>query len=61
MILNRLSRINGLSVIARNSSFSLDTKTIDSHEIGRRLNSGYLIDGSVQRKADRSARRGAAG
>ena len=53
MILNRLSRINGLSVIARNSSFSLDTKTIDSREIGRRLNSGYLVDGSVQRKADR--------
>jgi TolB-like protein/DNA-binding winged helix-turn-helix (wHTH) protein len=53
MILNRLSRINGLSVIARNSSFSLDTKTIDSREIGRRLNSGYLIDGSVQRRADR--------
>jgi TolB-like protein/DNA-binding winged helix-turn-helix (wHTH) protein/Tfp pilus assembly protein PilF len=53
MILNRLSRINGLSVIARNSSFSLDTKTLDSREIGRRLNSGYLIDGSVQRKSDR--------
>jgi TolB-like protein/DNA-binding winged helix-turn-helix (wHTH) protein len=53
MILNRLSRISGLSVIARNSSFALDTKTIDSREIGRRLNSGYLIDGSVQRKADR--------
>jgi TolB-like protein/DNA-binding winged helix-turn-helix (wHTH) protein len=53
MILNRLSRINGLSVIARNSSFALDTTTIDSPEIGRRLNSGYLVDGSVQRKADR--------
>jgi TolB-like protein/DNA-binding winged helix-turn-helix (wHTH) protein len=53
MILNRLSRINGLSVIARNSSFALDTKSIDSREIGRRLNSGYLINGSVQRKGDR--------
>ena len=53
MILNRLSRISGLSVIARNSSFSLATKSIDSREIGRRLNSGYLINGSVQRKADR--------
>jgi len=37
MILNRLSRINGLSVIARNSSFALATKSIDSREIGRRL------------------------
>jgi TolB-like protein/DNA-binding winged helix-turn-helix (wHTH) protein len=53
MILNRLSRIEGLSVIARNSSFVLDTKSIDSREIGRRLNSGYLIGGSVQREADR--------
>jgi TolB-like protein/DNA-binding winged helix-turn-helix (wHTH) protein len=53
MILNRLSRIDGLSVIARNSSFALPTKNIDSHEIGRRLNSGYLIGGSVQREADR--------
>jgi TolB-like protein len=53
MILNRLSRIDGLSVIARNSSFALPTKKIDSREIGRRLNSGYLIGGSVQRDADR--------
>jgi TolB-like protein/DNA-binding winged helix-turn-helix (wHTH) protein/Tfp pilus assembly protein PilF len=53
MILNRLSRIEGLSVIARNSSFSLSTKNIDSSEIGRRLNSGFLIGGSVQRETDR--------
>ena len=53
MILNRLSRIDGLSIIARNSSFALPTKNIDSSEIGRRLNSGYLIGGSVQREADR--------
>jgi TolB-like protein/DNA-binding winged helix-turn-helix (wHTH) protein len=53
MILNRLSRIEGLSVIARNSSFALPTKNINSSEIGQRLNSGYLISGSVQREADR--------
>jgi len=53
MILNRLSRIDGLSVIARNSSFALATKNIDSSEIGQRLNSGYLIGGSVQRDTDR--------
>jgi Tfp pilus assembly protein PilF len=53
MILNRLSRIEGLSVIARNSSFALPTRNIDSREIGQRLNSGYLIGGSVQREADR--------
>jgi TolB-like protein/DNA-binding winged helix-turn-helix (wHTH) protein/Tfp pilus assembly protein PilF len=53
MILNRLSRMEKLSVIARNSSFALPTKNIDSSEIGRRLNSGFLIGGSVQREADR--------
>jgi len=53
MILNRLSRMEGLSVIARNSSFALPTKNIDSSEIGRRLHSGFLIGGSVQREADR--------
>ena len=53
MILNRLSRFDGLSVIARNSSFAFPTKNIDSSEIGRRLNSAYLIGGSVQRQADR--------
>jgi len=53
MILNRLSRVTGLTVIARNSSFAISTTSIDSQEIGRRLNSGYLVNGSVQRKADR--------
>ena len=53
MILNRLSRVTGLAVIARNSSFALDTARIDSQEIGRRLNSGYLVNGSVQRNANR--------
>ena len=53
MILNRLSRVTGIAVIARNSSFALDTTRIDSQEIGRRLNSGYLVNGSVQRNADR--------
>ncbi len=53
MILNRLSRVTGLAVIARNSSFALDATRIDSQEIGRRLNSGHLVNGSVQRNADR--------
>ena len=53
MILNRLSRVEGLSVIARSSSFAIPTRNIDSREIGRRLDAGYLITGSVQREADR--------
>jgi TolB-like protein/DNA-binding winged helix-turn-helix (wHTH) protein len=53
MILNRLSHVEGLAVIARTSSFALATRTMDSREIGRRLNSGYLVGGSVQREGDR--------
>jgi TolB-like protein/DNA-binding winged helix-turn-helix (wHTH) protein len=53
MILNRLSHVEGLAVIARTSSFALPTRTMDSREIGRRLNSGYLVGGSVQREGDR--------
>jgi TolB-like protein/DNA-binding winged helix-turn-helix (wHTH) protein len=53
MILNRLSHVEGLAVIARTSSFALPTRTMDAREIGRRLNSGYLIGGSVQHEGDR--------
>jgi len=53
MILNRLSHVEGLAVIARTSSFALSTSTMDSREIGRRLNSDYLVGGSVQREGDR--------
>jgi TolB-like protein/DNA-binding winged helix-turn-helix (wHTH) protein/Tfp pilus assembly protein PilF len=53
MILNRLSRVDGLSVIARNSSFVLDTGKADTRDIGRRLNAGYLVNGSVQRETER--------
>lgn len=53
MVLDRLASIQGLSVIARNSSFGLPTGRMDPREIGRRLNSAYLINGSVQREAER--------
>jgi TolB-like protein/DNA-binding winged helix-turn-helix (wHTH) protein len=52
MILDRMSHIEGLSVIARSSSFAPSARSTDSREIGRRLNAAYLVDGSVQRKAE---------
>ena len=48
-----LSHVEGLVVISRSSSFALATKAMDAREIGRRLNSGYLVGGSVQREGDR--------
>lgn len=53
MIISRMSQSQSLAVIARSSSFALATKTLDSREIGRRLNAAFLVGGSVQRDADR--------
>ena len=53
MVLDRLSSVEGLSVIARNSAFALPTGKMDPRDIGRRLNSAFLIGGSVQREAER--------
>ncbi len=53
MILNRLSQVRNLAVVARSSSFALDPQVGDVHEIGHRLNSGHLIEGNVQRDGDR--------
>jgi TolB-like protein/DNA-binding winged helix-turn-helix (wHTH) protein len=52
MILNRLSHVDGLTVIARSSSFALPIKSMDSREIGRRLHAGYLVGGGVQHLGD---------
>ncbi len=53
MILNRLSGVRNLAVVARSSSFALDPKVGDVHEIGQRLNSAHLVEGNVQRNGDR--------
>ncbi len=48
-----LSRISGAVVIARNTAFAYRGKAIDVREIGRDLNVRYVLEGSVQRSADR--------
>jgi TolB-like protein/DNA-binding winged helix-turn-helix (wHTH) protein len=53
MILNRLSNVRNLAVVARSSSFALDSSTGNAREIGRRLNSAHLVEGRVQRDGDR--------
>ena len=52
MIINRLSGVDKLAVIARSSSFALDPDIGDVLEIGRRLNSAHLVEGNVQRSGD---------
>jgi len=52
-ILNLLTRIPGLEVVARTSSFSFKGKDADISEIGRALDVAYVLEGSVRRAGDR--------
>ena len=53
MLLNRISSVHELTVIARGSSFALATKGLDPREVGKRLGSTYIVEGGVQRDGDR--------
>jgi TolB-like protein/class 3 adenylate cyclase len=48
-----LSRIRGAYVIARNTAFTYKGKLLDVKTIGRELNVRYVLEGSVQRGANR--------
>jgi TolB-like protein/class 3 adenylate cyclase len=48
-----LSRISGSFVIARNTAFTYKGKPVDVKQIGRELNVRYVLEGSVQRGANR--------
>src|SRR5579872_254427 len=52
-LISDLSRLPGLFVIARNSSFTYKGKAVTEHEIGRELGVKYVLEGSVRRTADR--------
>jgi TolB-like protein len=48
-----LSRIRGAYVVARNTAFTFKGKPLDAKSIGRELNVRYVLEGSVQRGANR--------
>ena len=48
-----LSRISGSFVIGRNTAFTYRGRPVDLKQIGRELNVHYVIEGSIQRGADR--------
>jgi TolB-like protein len=48
-----LSRINGSFVIGRHTAFTLKGKAVDLKQIGRELNTRYVLEGSVQRGGNR--------
>jgi len=48
-----LSRISGLFVVARNSSFSYKGKSVDVRTVAQELGVRYVLEGSVRRSGDR--------
>jgi serine/threonine protein kinase/Tfp pilus assembly protein PilF len=52
-IINALTRVEGLRVLSRMSSFQFKVSGGDSREIGRRLGVRHLLEGSVRKAADR--------
>jgi TolB-like protein len=52
-IIAAMSRMGGLFVIARNSSFKYKDRAIDAKQVGRELGVRYLVEGSVRKAANR--------
>jgi len=52
-IITDLSKLTGIAVIARNSSFTYKGKTIDIRDVARDLNVSHVLEGSVQKSANR--------
>jgi tetratricopeptide (TPR) repeat protein len=53
LIITGLSRMSWLFVIARNSSFTYKGRAVDVKEVGRELGVRYVLEGSLQKAADR--------
>ena len=52
-MLDMLTRVPGLTVIARTSSFAFKGKAMDVRKIGHALDATHLLEGSVQRSGER--------
>jgi serine/threonine-protein kinase len=52
-IIDSLTRIPGLKVIARSSAFQFKGMSVDMREVGRRLNADVIIEGSVRKAGDK--------
>jgi TolB-like protein len=52
-IITDLTRFRDLDVIARNSTEVYRGRAVDIREVGKDLGVGYVLEGSIQRQADR--------
>lgn len=52
-IITDLSKVSGLTVVARNSSFAYKDRSVDLRDVGRELGVAYVLEGSVRRAGQR--------
>ena len=52
-IISDLSRISGIFVVSRNSSFTFKGKPVDVAEVGRKLGVRYVLEGSFRKAGNR--------
>ena len=52
-LITDLSKVSGLFVIARNSSFAFKGKSVKVQEIGRELGARFVLEGSIRKARDR--------
>ena len=52
-VIDTLSRIEGLSVVARTSAFQFKGKSIDLREAGHRVRANLVVEGSIRRSGPR--------
>jgi adenylate cyclase len=52
-IINSLTHVSGLNVIARTSAFQFKSASVDIREVGHRLDADVLIEGSVRKAGDK--------
>jgi TolB-like protein len=52
-IINALTKVKGLNVIARTSAFAFKGKDIDLRDVGNQLKVAYVLEGSVRRAGNR--------
>ncbi|PYX74863.1 MAG: protein kinase [Acidobacteria bacterium] len=52
-LINALTRITGLQVVARTSAFRFRGRDLDIREVGKQLNVSHVLEGSVRKSANR--------
>jgi TolB-like protein/Tfp pilus assembly protein PilF len=52
-LINALTQVKRLFVVARGSAFSFKGRNLDAREIGRRLDVDTILEGSIQKSGDR--------